>query len=83
MAVARQLGWEQEHVGLRARRAFAQSAGSSSCWQPRSQKTQAQRGREGMLGAEPAQPSKAALKPRPLHLGTALCPDPAATAKNH
>lgn len=39
-----------------------------------------------MLGAEPAQPSKAASKPSPLHPGpffcTSLCPDPGATAKN-
>lgn len=39
-----------------------------------------------MLGAEPAQPSKAGSELRPLHLGTffcaSLCPDPGATAKN-
>lgn len=43
------------------------------------------KGGDGMLGAEPAQPSKAAWKLRPLHPGTlflaSFCPDPGTLPK--
>lgn len=82
----RSWGGSRSRQDSRARRAFAQSAGSSSSWWPWSQKTQDPWGEDGMVGAEPAQPFRAASKLGPLRPGTFFCTplylDPGVTAKN-
>lgn len=68
--MAAELRWEGQQAGLKGlTELFAHSAGSSRSWRPRSQKTGAQRERQGILGAESGQPSKAAPEEaRPLHI---------------